>query len=83
MYCAVYKSSKKLDTYLYLAARDDFSRVPEVLLRLMGRPIYVMDLELTPQRKLAQEDVLEVMKNLQERGWHLQMPRLEKPPELH
>ena len=75
MQCAIYKSLKKQDTYLYLAAKDDFSNVPEPLLKLIGEPIHVMDLDLSPERKLAQEDTAEVLRNLHERGWHLQMPR--------
>ena len=78
MFCAIYKSLKKYDTYLYVAAKDDFSRVPESLFRLLGQPVHVIDLELSPERKLAQEDVVEVMKNLQEQGWHLQMPKKEE-----
>lgn len=77
MYCAIYKSQRKQDTYLYMAAKDDFAAVPEGLLKLLGQPVYVMDLDLSPQRKLAREDVAEVMRNLQERGWHLQMPERE------
>ena len=75
MQCAIYKSRKKQDTYLYLTAKDDFSRIPEPLLKLIGEPIHVMDLDLSPERKLAQEDTAEVLRNLDERGWHLQMPR--------
>jgi uncharacterized protein YcgL (UPF0745 family) len=75
MQCAIYKSRKKQDTYLYLTAKDDFSRIPEPLLKLIGEPIHVMDLDLSPERKLAQEDAAEVLRNLHERGWHLQMPR--------
>lgn len=78
MQCAIYKSLKKQDTYLYMASKDDFSKVPESLLKLLGTPIYVMDLDLSPERKLAQEDAAEVLRNLQERGWHLQMPRQEE-----
>jgi uncharacterized protein YcgL (UPF0745 family) len=47
-------------------------------LKLLGEPIHVMDLELDPARKLAQEDVAEVLRNLQERGWHLQVPRQDE-----
>ena len=75
MRCAIYKSLKKQDTYLYTATKDDFSCVPDNLLRLLGGTIHVMDLDLQPERKLAQEDAAEVLQNLQERGWHLQMPR--------
>lgn len=78
MQCAIYKSLKKQDTYLYLAAKDDFSNVPESLLKLIGEPVHVMDLELFPERKLAQEDTAEVLHNLRERGWHLQMPRQDE-----
>ncbi|KAB2933697.1 MAG: YcgL domain-containing protein [Candidatus Contendobacter sp.] len=78
MQCAIYKSRKKQDTYLYLAARGDFSRVPEVLLKLLGELIHVMDLDLFPERKLAQEDVADVLRNLRERGWHLQTPQQDE-----
>ncbi|HPE71809.1 MAG TPA: YcgL domain-containing protein [Candidatus Competibacter sp.] len=78
MQCTIYKSRKKQDTYLYLAVKDDFSSIPDALLKLLGEPIHVMDLELDPARKLAQEDVAEVLRNLQERGWHLQVPRQDE-----
>lgn len=78
MQCAIYKSRKKQDTYLYVATKDDFSNIPDALLSLLGEPIHIMDLELHPERKLAQEDVAEVLHNLGERGWHLQMPRQDE-----
>ena len=59
MQCAIYKSRKKQDTYLYTATKDDFSRVPETLLKLIGELVHVMDLDLSPERKLAQEDTAE------------------------
>ena len=79
MQCAIYKSRRKQDTYLYLAAKDDFSHIPEALLKMLGEPVHIMDLDLSPERRLAQEDVAEVLRNLQERGWHLQMPRQDDP----
>ena len=36
-----------------------------------------MDLELTPEFKLANEDVNQVMENLAEKGYHLQLPPQE------
>ena len=83
MYCVIYKSRKKNDTYLYVSKKDDFSQVPKALLGVLGEPVYVMDLELTPERKLARENVLEVMKNLSNQGWHLQMPKVEDWLTLH
>ena len=38
---------------------------------------HVFDLVLTPQRKLAREDIKQVLENLDKQGFHLQMP----PPE--
>lgn len=72
--CVVYKSSSKPDTYLYIERRDDFSRVPEVLLAMLGRLEPVMDLELSPERPLARADVRQVMAQLGEQGYFLQMP---------
>ena len=84
MYCVIYKSKKKQDTYLYVAAKDDFDAVPETLLGLLGEPVYVMELDLSQIRKLAEEDIQQVMKNLQEKGWHLQLPPQDKvASQLH
>ena len=70
----VYKSLKKADTYVYLAARDDFTRLPEPLRTQLGSLEFVLDVVLTPERKLAREDVAVVRDNLVARGFHLQFP---------
>jgi len=75
MFCTIYKSPKKSGAYLYLADKDDFAAVPNVLLTMLGDLSYLMELELRPERKLAQEDVREVIRSLQEQGWFLQLPR--------
>ena len=74
MQAFVYKSLKKADTYVYLAARDDFTRLPEPLRTQLGALEFVLDLALTPERKLAREDVAVVRDNLVSRGFHLQFP---------
>ena len=43
MQCAIYKSRRKQDTYLYLATKDDFSHIPDPLLKLIGE---LVDLQL-------------------------------------
>ena len=53
MLAYVYKSLKKADTYVYLAARDDFTRLPEPLRTQLGKLEFVLDVALTPERKLA------------------------------
>ena len=78
MLCAVYKSSKKQETYLFVLKRDDFSAVPEELLAFFGKPIFVMMLALKEGRKLAISDPDKVKQDLTEKGFYLQLP---PPPE--
>jgi len=80
MHAFVYKSLKKADTYLYLAARDDFSRLPEPLRLQLGKLEFVLDVDLVPGRKLAQEDPDVVRANLASRGFHLQFPPTMEDP---
>lgn len=72
--CAIYKSLKKSDHYLYVEKQGDFSRVPAPLLQLLGSLEWVMDLELGPGRKLASADAAEVRRQLEEQGYYLQLP---------
>lgn len=72
--CWIYRSSRKNEMYLYLAEEDNFANIPKPLLDRFGQAILVMELELHPGRDLAREDVNEVMANLREQGFHLQMP---------
>ena len=77
MKCSVVRSSKKDFTYIYLLEGHDFDDLPVSLKKVFGDPEFVMDLELSPDRKLAYEDVNEVMQNLSDKGYHLQMPPQE------
>jgi uncharacterized protein YcgL (UPF0745 family) len=77
MKCSVVRSSLKDFTYIYLLAGYDFDDLPQELKRVFGKPEFVMELELTPERKLAYEDINLVMQNLTEQGYHLQLPPKE------
>lgn len=77
MHCSIYRSRRKTDAYLYCAVRDDFSAVPKALLDQLGALEHAMDLELTPERRLAREDAAVVLEALAARGWYLQMPQRE------
>jgi uncharacterized protein len=74
MQAYVYKSLRKADTYVYLAARDDFARVPEPLRTQLGELSFVLEVALTPERKLARDDVNAVRANLSAHGFHIQFP---------
>ncbi|RMH88115.1 YcgL domain-containing protein [Lysobacter pythonis] len=74
MLAHVYKSTKRADTYVFLAARDDFDRLPEPLRGELGPLRFVLEVALTPERRLARENPVEVRENLAARGFHLQFP---------
>ena len=82
MQAYVYKSLRKADTYVYLASRDDFERLPEPLRGQLGGLQFVLEVALTPERKLAREDVAVVRENLAMRGFHLQFPPTVEDPML-
>ena len=73
MLCHIYRSSRKLDTYLYLVDKDDFSVIPDDLLRVFGPPEFSFSFDLTQERELAREDASEVLDNLANQGYHLQL----------
>lgn len=77
MHCSVYKSRKVVDTYVYLPVKDDFSSLPADLKRAFGEPIHVMDLVLTPQRRLARAETRAVLRGLLEKGCYVQLPPRE------
>ena len=74
MNCYIYRCSRKDDMYVYLAEKDDFSCVPAEIVHALGNTEFTMELTLTPGTKLAREDTSTVMKNLREKGFHLQLP---------
>ncbi|MFD0724553.1 YcgL domain-containing protein [Lysobacter brunescens] len=80
MHAYVYKSQRKADTYVYLATRDDFDCLPPPVRAQLGDLRFVLDVALTPERKLAQADAAVVRANLAERGFHLQFPKTVLDP---
>ncbi|NVJ60221.1 MAG: YcgL domain-containing protein [Gammaproteobacteria bacterium] len=74
MLCFVYRSKKKDEMYLYVLKRDDFSKVPDNLLKLFGQPEYALSLDLAKRTKLAREDIQQVKQKLEDDGFYLQMP---------
>lgn len=74
MQCFVYRSTRNAQTYVYLRERDAFELLPPALLAQLGTLIAVMQLDLSPPRKLGREDIESVRRNLQDTGFHLQLP---------
>ena len=79
MQAYVYKSLRKADTFVYLAARDDFDAIPESLRAALGSLEFVLDVALTPERKLARGNTGQVRQNLAAQGFHIQFPPAPVP----
>lgn len=75
----IYKSLKKEALYLFVEKMDDFSSVPRNLLETIGKPVFVMKLELTPELKLAREDTQQVIRQIRENGFFVQLPPCKVP----
>ena len=74
MQAYVYKSQRAPGSYVYLAARDAFERLPEPLRARLGTLTFVLEVALAPGRRLATQDPEGVRANLATRGFHLQVP---------
>jgi uncharacterized protein YcgL (UPF0745 family) len=74
MQCFIYKSFKKQDLYLYCVKKDDFSSLPLSLYESIGEPEFVMQLELTAERKLAHAEAKKVIAQLLDKGFYIQLP---------
>ena len=82
MQCFIYRCSNRPDLYVYLAEEDVFDNVPKELFNTLGIIEFSMEIELTPETKLAREDAQTVIDNLNEHGFHIQLPANESLEEI-
>lgn len=80
MQAFVYKSIRKHDSYVFLAERDDFARLPETISAQLGTLQFVFELALTPGRPLARGNADVVRENLKALGFHVQLPAMVLDP---
>ena len=78
MLCAVYKSIRKPQTYIFVAKRDDFSQVPTPLLEQFGPPHLVSILNIKETTKMAIAEASRVIQEVTDSGFYLQLP----PPPI-
>ncbi len=74
MQCFIYRCNLKPDMYIYLAEEDDFDNIPRDVFNTLGIVEFAMELDITADTKLAREETTTVINNLQEHGFHLQLP---------
>lgn len=70
----IFRSSRKEEMYLYVEKAKGLEDVPEVLMKQFGEAESVMTMLLDPTRKLARANTAEVLKNIEDQGFYLQMP---------
>lgn len=73
-FVSVFRSSKKLDTYVYVLRGQAWDDLPESLRGIFGQPVHAMDLVMTPERKLARTTGKQVLDAIADKDFFLQMP---------
>ncbi|HEY9017810.1 YcgL domain-containing protein [Thiomicrospira sp.] len=74
MLVSAYKSAKKDELYLFVPQEDGLEKLPDELTVMFGKPLHVIDFNLTPDRKMGRENATEVLSGLKTRGYFIQMP---------
>lgn len=82
MLCIVYKSSRRPETFVYVADPEGLKKLPTALQQGLGTLNEVLRFELTAERKLAREDARLVLQNLESIGYHVQFPPAELIPPV-
>ena len=70
----VFKSLKKLDTYLYVDKLQNFEELPSGWRDSFGQYELVLEMELSPERNLARADANQVLSDIALKGFYLQLP---------
>lgn len=79
MQCYVYRSRRKPGSYLFIPGKDDFSQIPDILLKIFGTPEFSFEFDLTPGRQLMiKAESGEVLRVIKENGFYLQLPPSEE-----
>jgi hypothetical protein len=63
--------------YLYVDRKYDLKDIPNALTQVFGTPLHVMDMILTPEKKLARVSSQNVLESIADKGFFLQMPPVE------
>lgn len=80
--CAIYKGTKKEFTYIYICKKDKFDDIPDILMNNLGELEFIIELDLFPEKKLAQANAEEVIEKLNEQGFYLQLPPADYISEI-
>ncbi len=79
MQCFVYRSSIKAGLYVYLLHEDGLDALPDPIRRQMGAAELALSFDFSQDRTLSSENPADVRKNLENLGYHVQMPKDIEP----
>jgi len=71
---SVYRCSKKEGMYVYVSKKEGLARIPSPLLKQLGETELAMTLLITPDKKLARAQAEDVLREIDDNGFYLQMP---------
>jgi uncharacterized protein len=74
MRCHVYRCPRRTGTYVFLAERDAFERLPHVVRDQLGALEFAFEFSLDGRRSLPQADPAVVRANLAATGFHVHYP---------
>jgi uncharacterized protein len=74
MRCHVYRCPRRTGTYVFLADRDAFDRLPPSLRGQLGELEFAFEFALDAGRAVAQADPAVVRANLTAHGFHVHFP---------
>lgn len=76
--CQIYKCSRENEMYLYVASGADLNELPAELLTRLGNMRELMVLEITEDTRLARVKAVQVLQEIAQKGYFLQLP-----PNIH
>lgn len=76
--CEIFKSPRKEEMYLYVDKRYGLAEVPQALLERFGKPVAVMTMILTPEKRLGRAQAGDVMAAIREKGFYFQLPPVKE-----
>lgn len=74
MHVYIYRCKHRKETFLYIPEKDNFEEVPESLLEMLGEIAFSFDFDLDDNKKLIRTAAPEVIRNIKQNGYFLQLP---------
>lgn len=78
MECCTYRSSRRDGVYLYTEGTVDLTKMPDDLVKVMGRPVFMLKFELIPGCHIAKVNPEDVIREIKDKGYFL---RIDCPEE--